>query len=79
MLNEAMLLGIVGAVLGVGLSVLLGMAINAQLLSDPLAFTAEALRYTVVGFVFGTVSSFLSGLYPAWKAANARPVEALRD
>ncbi|WP_284010021.1 ABC transporter permease [Haloarcula pelagica] len=79
MLNEAMLLGVVGAVLGVGLSVLLGMAINAQLLSDPLAFTAEALRYTVVGFVFGTASSFLSGLYPAWKAANARPVEALRD
>lgn len=79
MLNEAVLLGIGGAVLGVILSIVLGMAINAQLLSDPLAFTAEALQYTVVGFIFGTMASFLSGLYPAWKAANARPVEALRD
>jgi len=79
MLNEALLLGLVGAVFGVLLSVLLGMVINAQLLSDPLAFTGEALLYTVLGFGFGTASSFLSGLYPAWKAANARPVEALRD
>ncbi|WP_276271586.1 ABC transporter permease [Haloarcula litorea] len=79
LLYESMLLGVVGAVLGVGVSVLLGMLINAQLLSDPLAFTAEALTYTLLGFAFGTVASFLSGLYPAWKAANARPVEALRD
>lgn len=79
MLNEAVLLGVGGAILGVVLSVLLGMAINAELLSDPLAFTAEALQYTVVGFLFGTLASFISGLYPAWKAANARPVEALRD
>ena len=79
MLAEAILLGVFGALMGVGLSILLGMAINAELLSDPLAFTAQALQYTVIGFVFGTIASFLSGLYPAWKAANARPVEALRD
>jgi putative ABC transport system permease protein len=79
LLSEAVLLGVVGALVGVFLSVLLGMVMNAQLLSDPLAFTREALLYTVIGFLFGTGSSFISGLYPAWKAANARPVEALRD
>lgn len=79
MLNEATLLGMIGAVAGLVLSVLLGMAINVELLDDPLAFTGEAAFYLTLGFLFGTLASFLSGIYPAWKAANARPVEALRD
>jgi len=79
MLYEAALLGVVGSIFGVLISVGLGMLMNAQLLSDPLAFSGQALQYTVLGFLFGTGASFLSGLYPAWKAANARPVEALRD
>lgn len=79
MLYEAALLGVVGSVFGVLVSVALGMLMNAELLADPFAFTAQALQFTILGFVFGTGASFLSGLYPAWKAANARPVEALRD
>ncbi len=79
MLVEASLLGVIGAVVGVAISVLMGMAINAELLNDPLAFTTDAITYTVLGFLFGTLASFVSGVYPAWKAANARPVEALRD
>ena len=79
MLYEAALLGIVGSIFGVLISVGLGMAMNAELLSDPFAFTTQALQFTVLGFLFGTGASFVSGLYPAWKAANARPVEALRD
>jgi len=79
MLYEAALLGVVGSIFGVVISIGLGMLMNAELLSDPFAFSAQALQFTVLGFLFGTGASFVSGLYPAWKAANARPVEALRD
>jgi putative ABC transport system permease protein len=78
-LNEAVLLGVVGAVIGIVLSVLLGMGINELLLGDPMAFTDAAVGSVTQGFLFGVGASLLSGLYPAWKAANERPVEALRD
>jgi putative ABC transport system permease protein len=79
MLTEAALLGVVGAVGGVVVSVGLGMVINELLLGDPMAFTEGALSNVALGVVFGVGAALLSGLYPAWKAANARPVEALRD
>jgi putative ABC transport system permease protein len=78
-LSEAALLGVVGATLGALASVGVGAVINAQFLGDPTAFSREALQYLAVGVAFGVGVSVLSGLYPAWKAANARPVEALRD
>jgi len=79
MLSEAALLGLFGAIFGVVISIGLGLVINAEFLSDPFAFTVDAITFTALGFLFGTVASFISGLYPAWKAANARPVESLRD
>ncbi|WP_117595047.1 ABC transporter permease [Haloprofundus halophilus] len=78
MLTEATLLGVVGALLGVLVSLGLGLVINDALLGDPLAFTAEGLRYALSGFVFGVAASALGGLYPAWKASRQRPVDALR-
>jgi putative ABC transport system permease protein len=79
MLTEAALLGVVGAVGGVVVSVGLGMVINELLLGDPMAFTEGALSNVALGVIFGVGAALLSGLYPGWKAANARPVEALRD
>jgi putative ABC transport system permease protein len=79
LLTEALVLGVSGAVVGTALSVGVGVVINETFLGDPLAFTDEAIRYTVAGFVFGVGASLVSGVYPAWKAASARPVEALRD
>ena len=78
-LTEAVLLGVVGAVVGVVLSVGLGMVINEVLLGDPMAFGAGSASAILRGFTVGVVASLLSGVYPAWKAASARPVEALRD
>ncbi|GGL30362.1 ABC transporter substrate-binding protein [Halarchaeum grantii] len=80
MLAEAVLLGIVGGGVGVLLSMAAGLVINQVVLGDPLfTFSAANLGYFGAAFAFAFVTSLLSGLYPAWKAANRNPVEALRS
>lgn len=74
---EATILGLVGAAVGVPLALGVGMVANEMLVGDPLAFTTDGLRYVGLGAVFGVVTALVAGLYPAWKAANKRPVEAL--
>jgi putative ABC transport system permease protein len=41
-------------------------------------FGWDSAQYLVYGFAFAVTASVMSGLYPAWKAANERPVDALR-
>jgi putative ABC transport system permease protein len=78
-LAEAGLLGAVGGAIGAVLAVGAGVALNWFVLSDPLAtFRPINVAYVVLAFGFALVTSVLSGLYPAWKAANEHPVEALR-
>jgi putative ABC transport system permease protein len=74
---EATILGLVGAAIGAPVALGIGMVINEVLLGDPLAFTDAGLRYVGVGVAFGIVTALAAGLYPAWKAANRRPVEVL--
>jgi len=79
MLTEAVLLGIVGGIVGVLLSFGAGLAINYEVVDDPTAvFRVTNGVYLIAAFGFGVVVSILSGLYPAWKAASEEPVEALR-
>jgi putative ABC transport system permease protein len=80
MLSEAVLLGIVGGVAGAVFSLAAGMVINHFIVGDALlAFRPSNFLYVGLAFAFGVGTSLLSGLYPAWKAANERPVEALRS
>ncbi|RDI70895.1 ABC transporter permease [Halopelagius longus] len=78
-LAEAGLLGVVGGIIGAILSVGAGLLLNTAVISDPwLTFAPANLLYIGLAMLFALVTSVLSGLYPAWKAANETPVEALR-
>jgi putative ABC transport system permease protein len=41
-------------------------------------FAPSSLAYIPFGMAFGIGTSLLSGIYPAWKASNLSPIEALR-
>jgi putative ABC transport system permease protein len=76
---EAALLGVVGGLVGVCLSVVIGYTVNGQLNGQPmLVFAPRNLEFLALGFGFAVLASTLSGLYPAWKASTANPVEVLR-
>ena len=78
-LTEATFLGVIGGVVGAAASLGTGLVIFEVLAGDPmLVFEWRSLRYLSYGFGFAVTASVLSGLYPAWKAANDLPVEALR-
>jgi putative ABC transport system permease protein len=74
---EAAILGLFGVIVGVPLTLVLGAAANVALLGDPLSFTGAGLGYVGLGAVLGVAVALFGGLYPAWRAANRRPVEAL--
>jgi putative ABC transport system permease protein len=78
LLVEAALLGAIGAAIGGAIAVVIAAVANAIFLGDPFAFSPTAVGYLVVAVAFGIGVSLLAGVYPAWRAANERPVDALR-
>ena len=77
-LKESLALSLIGVVVGIVLAWLLGLVMQQipmwggflPVILSP-GLLAQAL---VIAVVLGAVG----GLYPAWRAANLRPVEALR-
>ncbi len=76
---EALILGVVGAAIGGVLSFGTGYVITAVIVENAdYLFNPGSLLYIVFGMAFGVFTSVASGLYPAWKAAQLNPIQALR-
>jgi putative ABC transport system permease protein len=73
-LSEAMITGLfggmIGAIFGVFLSNIVGNIINLS--------SAPSIELGLLVTGFAILTSILSGIYPAWRAAKLSPVEALR-
>jgi putative ABC transport system permease protein len=76
---ESAILGIIGAGIGSILSLGIGYLITLVIVSDTaFFFTPQSLFPIVTAMVVGILVTLLSGAYPAWKASNLNPIEALR-
>jgi putative ABC transport system permease protein len=81
LLAEAGLIGAAGAAAGTLLTVLLvaGLVLATPAVDAALVLDPTNGYYLLLALVFGVGVGIVSGAYPAWKAANERPVEALRS
>ena len=78
-LYEALILGLIGSGIGGVLSIIGGYAVSMVMLqTTEYLFVPSSLVHVLYGIVFGLGISLVSGSYPAWKASNLNPIEALR-
>ncbi|MDH5792523.1 MAG: FtsX-like permease family protein, partial [Candidatus Bathyarchaeota archaeon] len=73
-LSETVFTGIVGGFLGSAFGMLLSQVIGSYINLPP----APSLMLGAYVVGFAVLTCVVSGLYPAWRASNLNPVEALR-
>lgn len=79
-LYEAFILGIIGAVVGGICSLVIGYSVVSAMIGNTAYFLrTESIMYVPYGMFVGILVCVVSGLYPAWKASNMDPIDALRS
>ncbi len=73
-LSEAMVLSVVGAVLGVAVGIAFSYIVDSVFLF-PAKLTTETL---LIGGLFSPLIGIVFGFYPAWKASQLDPIQGLR-
>jgi putative ABC transport system permease protein len=75
---EAAIIGLTGGLTGLVLGWLFTSAVNAAMEVSGTPLFLVTTRLAIGSVLFAMVLGVISGLYPAWHAANLNPVEALR-
>lgn len=82
-LGEALVIGLISAVVGFGLGILTAMGLNAVLNAGGFGSGETGLAITTSPFlaalVIGVVVTVLSATIPAWRSTRIPPVAAMRD
>lgn len=78
-LLEALFLGILASIIG-GILTIGGSYLLIALIVDDTDYLLKLsnVLYIAEGIVFGIVTSLVGGMYPAWKASQMKPLDALR-
>ncbi|MFA6364014.1 ABC transporter permease [Methanoregula sp.] len=77
---EAFILGLLGAVIGGVCSVIIGYCVvDAMIGTTAYFFQPASILYVPAAMIVGVVVCVISGVYPAWRASNMDPIDALRS